>query len=84
MPQLKNMTIHFNDKTKLDLRFEQQVSDAVTQATELRKAMESETLSLEIEGRLIVIPMRSVKYIQLEPAPEGLPKGVIRGAKVVG
>jgi hypothetical protein len=36
---------------------------------------------VEVEGNLLVIPMRNVKYVELIPAPEQLPDGVIRNAR---
>jgi hypothetical protein len=38
----------------------------------------------EVEGRLLIIPVRNVKYIEVSPAPPKLPKGVLLGAEIMG
>ena len=40
-------------------------------------------LSLEVEGRLLVFPLTSVKYLEGYPIPRSLPPTVVRGAKLV-
>ncbi len=82
MPQLRTLTIHFNDQTKITANFPNQGGTGVSQASDVKKAMESESLALEVDGSLIVIPIRNVKYIQVTPAPESLPQGVIRNAQI--
>ena len=83
MAELRSLTIHFNDKSKITARFPKQGGEGVTQASDVKKALESETIALEVDGSLIVIPMRNVKYVQVTPAPESLPQGVIRNARLV-
>ena len=36
----------------------------------------------QVGGSLLVIPVRNIKYIQVTPSPEKLPKEVLRGAWV--
>jgi len=84
MAEPRTLTIHFTDKTKITARFPKQGGDdAMTLASNVKKALEADTLALEVQGALIVIPMRNVKYIQVTPAPEALPQGVIRNARLV-
>lgn len=75
------MRVFFLDGTNLTFSYPQQAG--ATQAaivTNVGKAIESERLVLEVDGDLVVIPMRSVKYVQVSPAPKHLPSGVLRGA----
>jgi hypothetical protein len=37
---------------------------------------------LEVNGDLLVIPVKSVKYIQVSPAPDHLPGGILRHAEI--
>jgi len=37
----------------------------------------------EIEGQLMVIPMRNVTYAVISPAPETLPAGIIRKGRII-
>ena len=78
-------TIHFMDGTKLTLRWPRQAgSDPIEIAATVKKALESDRIMPEVEGRLLIIPVRNVKYIEVSPSPQKLPKGVLLGAEVTG
>jgi len=81
MTERRDITIHFNDGTRLGFTFPQQVgSDHMV--SRMQKQMEGRWLALEVEGDLFMIPVDSIKYIQGHPAPEKLPDTVIRGARM--
>lgn len=83
-PASRKLTIFFNDGTKLNVSFPKQVvGDVAELMVSVRKAIDADKLALEMNGSLFVIPMRNVKYVQVTPAPEALPGGVIRGATMV-
>jgi len=83
-PITRKLTIFFNDGTKLSVSFPKQVlGDAAELAASVRKAIDADKLALEMNGGLFIIPMRNVKYVQVTPAPEALPAGVIRGAAML-
>jgi hypothetical protein len=78
-------TIYFMDKTKMTLRWPRQAgNDPIEIAATIKKALESEKILAEVEGRLVIIPVRNVKYIEISPAPQKLPKGVLLGAEIMG
>ena len=77
------LSVHFTDGSKLDCQFERQTDDSMQALKNIRRAMEADKLVAEIEGQLFLIPMANVKYIRLVPAPDNLPEGVIRGARLV-
>jgi len=78
-------TIHFMDSTKLTLRWPRQAgSDPIEIAATVKKALESDRIMAEVDGRLLIIPVRNVKYIEISPAPPKLPKGVLLGAEIIG
>jgi len=75
--------IHFMDGTKVVLKWPRQAGDdPVTVAVHVKKALEAERIMAEVGGSLLVIPVRNIKYIQITPSPEKLPKEVLRGAWV--
>ena len=78
----RQMVIHFIDGSKITLRFPVQGGDTSTaMAASVRKAIAMEKLAVEADGSLLVIPTRSIKYLNVYPCPEALPDGeVIRGA----
>jgi hypothetical protein len=76
-----SMTVFFLDGTKVSFEYQQQAGrDQAAIVANVKKAIDSERLVLEVDGDLIVIPMRSVKYVQVSPAPKHLPAGILRGA----
>ena len=80
----RKLTIFFNDGTKIVTSFPKQFDgDPSIFASQVRKAIEADRLVMEIQGALVIIPTRNVKYFQLTPAPEVLPQGVIRGATLL-
>lgn len=82
MTTRRTMTIHFNDGTSLSFDFPQQADrHAVTAKAE--KLLSAPNLTVEADGTVILIPLTSVKYVQVYPAPETLPGGVIKGATIV-
>ncbi len=83
-PIHRRAIFHFIDNTSLALEWPKQDTHGATFVSEaLRKALEAERLVLEVEGNLVVIQMRNVKYVELIPVPEQLPEGVIVGARHV-
>ena len=83
-PPHRRAIIHFVDHTSLALEWpKQELKGHLFLAEALRKAIEADRLMVEVEGSLLVIPMRNVKHIELSPVPEDLPDGVIRHARRV-
>lgn len=83
MGSLASMTVFFMDGTKVSFRYPKQAgTDASTIAANVKKAIDAEKLVLEVDGDLLVIPMRNIKYVQVSPAPAHLPSGVLRQARV--
>jgi hypothetical protein len=84
MTAFARMTVFFNDGGKVSFRYPRQAgSDPATIANTVKRAIDSEKLVLEVDGDLLVIPMKSVKYVQVSPAPTALPAGVLRKARLM-
>jgi hypothetical protein len=83
MSEVVSMTVFFLDGTKASFEYPRQSgTDQSTIVTTVRRAIESERLVLEVDGDLLVIPIRSVKYVQVSPSPAYLPGDVLRHAHV--
>ena len=78
-------TIFFMDGTKMTLAWprDQAGNDPSTISSNVKNALDSDKLLVDVDGQLLVIPIRNIKYLQITPAPEKLPSGTIRGARVV-
>lgn len=55
-------------------------TDALQMASRLKTMMESNMFSLELEDRLVMIPMYNIRMIEVSPAPNKLPDTVLRQA----
>ena len=73
------MSVVFLDGTNASFSYPPQAGrDQPSILAAVKHAIESERLVLEVDGNLMVIPMRSVKYVQVSPAPAHLPSYVLR------
>ena len=77
------LVIHFTDGTKLDAEAAAQTEDPLKAVQNIRRAMDADKIMIEIEGQLFLIPLNNVKYLQVSPAPDKLPEGVIQGARLL-
>ncbi len=82
---LRHVTFYFLDNTSLKLAWPKQGSkDPQLFAAQVKKSLQAETFAAEVDGQLMIIPMRNVKYAVVSPAPETLPAGIIRKGQVIG
>jgi len=49
----------------------------------LATTLANASLAVEVEGRLMIIPVNNIKTMEVFPAPEKLPAMVIRDARMV-
>ncbi len=76
------LKIYYIDGSKME--FEYVREDEVTNiATRIEKAIESNEVLIELEDRLLVVPLNNLKYIEIVPAPPKLPKFTIRHARLI-
>jgi hypothetical protein len=85
MGQKAGMIVRFMDGSKLRVHYTKQAGgDPAAIAANVRKALEADRLMIEVDGNLLFIPMTSVKYIEVAPAPDVLPPTVVRNARLLG
>jgi hypothetical protein len=74
------MTVFFIDGSKITFNYPRQAGsgDQASILANIKKAIDSERLVLEVDGDLVVIPVRGIKYVRVSPAPPALPAGVFR------
>ena len=57
----KHLTIHFNNGTKMEVAFPIQIKNSTAAVLEsIKKALESDKLVIEAEGKLVIIPWYSI------------------------
>jgi len=88
MKRDRAMTIHFMDGTHVSFDFPAQEANAFGSALLLEELLKSPHLLVEADGALLIYPVANIKFIQftnLSGSGEPIvPKGLIRGARVVG
>ena len=83
MNALVTMKIFFLDGSIATFSYPRQSGkDQAAIVGAVKKAIDSERLVLEADGDLVVIPIRSVKYVRISPAPPHLPAGILREARM--
>ena len=77
-------TIYFLDGSTLVIRYPRlRGKNSLAVMSQVRKAIEADQLAVEVNGNLLVVAMRSVKYIEISPVPDSLPEDVMRGGELV-
>jgi len=83
MNEDRQLTIHFNNCTKMDVTFPTQIKNATAAVLEsMKRALDSDKLVLEAEGKLVIIPWGSIKHVEMTPMPPAVPFGSIKGARI--
>ncbi len=77
------LTVHFTDGTEQRFEYARAKED-VNLAAVIQEALKSNQLVIELQDRMLVIPMHSVKTVEVSPPPTKLPRFVIRNAMLVG
>jgi len=76
-------TFHFSDGSRLVLRWPRQADrDPATLASRLRQALDGNQLAFNVDGDMLIVPMRSVKYVHISPAPPVMPSLVVTEASI--
>jgi hypothetical protein len=84
MAQDRGMTVHFIDGSKMSFSFPKQIKHEEVAGGRLERIMDKTALVVEADGALMVIPFTSIKYLQLDTAPQKLPDYVVKEATVLG
>ncbi len=75
-------TISFTDGKQLKIEWPKQEDAALRSGVVIEKILANESLAIELEGRLVLIPIQNIRTVEVRPAPDGLPDTVIRGARI--
>lgn len=86
MSDEKQLTIHFNNGTKLDVAFPTQIKNSMGALVEAAKTiLESDKLVFQTDDQVVIVPWTSVKFLAAAAVPTAaLPFGTIKGARILG
>lgn len=83
MAEKANAVIHFMDGSSIVIDYPKQAgNDPSTIASNVKKALDTDKIVVEVDGSLLVIPMNNIKYVAITPLPDALPAGVLRHAHI--
>lgn len=77
------LTVHYTDGTEQRFEYTRAKED-VNLAAVVQEALKSSQLVIELQDRMLVIPMQSIKTIEVSPPPSKLPRFVLRNAVLLG
>ena len=67
----------------MNVTFPQQIKNSTAAVLEsMKKALESDKLVIEAEGKLVIIPWSSIRHLEVTPPPPAVPFGSIKGARI--
>ena len=80
----KQLTIHFNNGTKLEVAFPTQIKNSMGALVEAAKTiLESDKLVFQTDDQVVIVPWTSVKLVEAAAMPAAaLPFGTIKGARI--
>jgi hypothetical protein len=85
MDDEKRLIIHYNNGTRQEIVFPEQIGNSTAGVLEaFKRIMGADKLAIQAEDRLIMIPWSSVKCLELMPPPITTPFGTIQKARLVG
>jgi hypothetical protein len=67
----------------MEVAFPVQIKNSTAAVLEsIKKALESDKLVIEAEGKLVIIPWCGIRHLELSPIPVAVPFGSIKGARI--
>ena len=83
MADKRRLTIEFIDGKQIRLDFPVKMEGDLNMAASIRKALNENHLSIEVEGILYIFPWTSIKHFRVSPCPAKLPDTTIKGAILI-
>ena len=80
-PDKVMLTIRYMNGEYHSFEFRSNQEEKVMLASHIQRVLNAKELMLELEDRLLVIPMQNVQTIEISPLPAKLPDIVIRGVR---
>ncbi len=77
------LVIRFMDGTEERLEYARLPQDAVNLVARMEEVLNAQNLLVEVDGKLVAYPFHSIKAVEVHPAPEKLPRNVIRKARLI-
>lgn len=80
---IAQMTVTLNDGTVQTYSLTESPASAAQMVSRIKSIMESTFLALELDNKLLMIPVYSIRSIEVSPAPLKLPDTVLKNARLI-
>jgi hypothetical protein len=77
------ITVHLVHGEPLKFSLEPSEAKKLGVSEDLERALERNSMAIEADNKLQIIPYSNIKYVEIDPAPPGLPFTIIQGAKQI-
>lgn len=77
------VTIHLIDGEELKFAISPSEAKQIGVSDDIENALQRNSMAIEMDNKLIVIPYTNVRYIEVDPAPASLPLSIITGARKI-
>ena len=75
--------IHFMDGSSMSFQFDAPSEDTLSVASQIHNVIDNNIMRLEVDNKLVFIPISNIRTIEITPAPAKLPPQVLKGARTV-
>ena len=75
------ITVHLVHGEPLKFSLDPSEAKMLGISEDLERALQRNSMAIEADNQLKIIPYSNIKYVEIDPAPENLPVTIIRGAK---
>ena len=77
------LTLHLIQGDPIRFKLRRTIAQMRNIGTNLESSLESRYVGVELNGKLLIVPFHNVRSLEIDPAPSGLIKHVVRDAEPV-
>lgn len=81
--RMVQITVYYINGEIQQFQFESETSDQSSLASRIQKMLNADKLMLELEDKLVIIPMQNVQRFEISPSPLKTPDTVIKGVRLL-
>jgi hypothetical protein len=80
---ITQLTVTFSDGTVQTYGLTESQGDATQMASRIKNIMESNFLALELDHKLLMLPIQNIRSIEVSPTPTKLPDTVLKHGVII-
>lgn len=76
------VTVHLHQGDPIRAHVEADEAKLLGLGDDIERSLERNAIALSVDGKLLLIPQSSIKFVEIDPAPPDLPLWVVRGRRL--